>query len=183
MARDVPDPAKRDLRTLERLVLRERGLLVFDAETQDTSYGMLILDGSPHIFDTHRKDGVHVSTVEVLTEVRTPVRIPRSTLDRFLGHAKRLGLLPIPYSECFFKGNLHVYAFHGPLVGFDLSVVGPTIPEAERILRERATALWPEVPREIVRAQADLLRGRRMPRHPEDLEALRTRGHAGDRLK
>jgi hypothetical protein len=161
-----------DLRDVRRTIQVERSLRIFDAETQDTSYGILTIDGMPHIFDTHRKGGVYVATVEVLTEVRSPVRIGRADLQRFLRRCEREGLLPLPYSSCFFKGNLHVYAFHGPLVGLDLAAVGRTVRDAERTLAAKSRAVWPDIPGPVRMAQRALLDGRREPRHAPDLEVL-----------
>src|SRR5437870_9446791 len=48
----------------------------------------------------------YVATLELLTEVVQPVRVSRDHVDRFGRHAREAGLLPIPYSACFFKGNL-----------------------------------------------------------------------------
>lgn len=171
-------PTSGNLLDMERVIQREGVLTIFDAETQDTSYGIVTIDDRPHIFDTHRKDGVHVATIEVLTEVKVAIRIRSASVGRFVAAARRAGLYPIPYSACFFKGNLHVYAYDGPLVGLDLSAAGPTVATAERNLEARARSVWPRMPREIIQAQAALLEGRRLPRHPADLEVLVGRGRA-----
>ena len=173
----------RDLRDLRRLIPAERSLRIFDAETQDTSYGILEIDGRPHIFDTHRKDGVHVATIEVLTEAARAVRLPPGALARFMERCEREGLLPIPYSSCFFKGNLHVYVFDGTIVGLDLAAVGGTIRDAERKLATKARGVWAHLPRRIRDAQRDLLAGRRKPRHEADLDVLVRRTGERDHLK
>ena len=165
------------LRELRLRVPTEHGLTVFDAETQDTSYGILVVDGTPLIFDTHRKDGMHVSTAELLTEVVRPVRATTREVVGFCRKAARQAMLPIPYSECLFKDNLHVYAFHGPVRGFDIATVGATVQEAEENLRVGVEALWAAIPAGIRRAQADLLAGRRRARYDEDLTVLRRKMH------
>jgi hypothetical protein len=165
------------VRILETLLPSDNGLTIFDAETQETSYGIERVDGLPFIFDTHRKDGAYVATLELLTEVATPVRVARSRIERLGRDARGAGLLPLPYSGCFFKGNLHVYAFYGPLVGYDLAALGTSVSAAEFRLRRGVASVWPRVPTDILRAQRDLLRGRRRVRHPDDLEVLRA--HAG----
>lgn len=152
------------------------GLRVFDAETQETSYGIWTLDGLPYIFDTHRSEGRFVATIELLTEVVQPIRLGRERIFRFCQAARRAGLLPIPYSGCFFKGNLHVYSFAGPVRGFDLAALGRSAADSERILRRRVGTLWPRVPEGIGQAQRALFVGRRRARYPEDLEVLRRRG-------
>lgn len=164
-----------DLQALEHLVPTENGITVFDAETQETSYGICFLDGLPYIFDTHRKDGRYVATIELLTELVAPVRISDARLRRFCRDARALCLLPIPYTGCFFKGNLHVYSFSGPVRGLDLAALGPSVTESERRLRYRMRRLAPRVPVELVRAQRDLLTGRRTVRHTADLAVLRRR--------
>ncbi|OGS48579.1 MAG: hypothetical protein A3K68_05520 [Euryarchaeota archaeon RBG_16_68_13] len=161
-----------------RLALAERvptepPLTVFDAETQDTSYGILVVDRTPLIFDTHRKDEMYVATAELLTETTTPAKVTRREVEAFRRTAAKHGLLAIPYSACFFKGNLHVYAYDGPARGFDLAAVGSSVAEAERHLEEGVKALWEAVPRGVRRAQADLLAGRRRARYDADLEVLR----------
>src|SRR3972149_6665057 len=161
------------LRALRLRVPTDHGLTVFDAETQDTSYGILVVDGTPLIFDTHRKDGMHVSTAELLTEVVKPIRATTGEIDGFRRKAARQAMTPIPYSACFFKGNLHVYAFHGPVRGFDIATVGATVQEAEENLRVGVEALWAAIPAGIRRAQADLLAGRRCARYEADLAVLR----------
>jgi len=161
-----------DLKLLETLVPSQNGVTVFDAETQETSYGICVLDGLPYIFDTHRKDRFYVATIELLTEVVTPVRISMERVRAFCRDARAHGLLPIPYSSCFFKGNLHVYSFSGPVRGFDLATVGPAVAQCEQNLVERVDGLWPDVPPAIARAQTELIRGRRRARHAADLEVL-----------
>src|SRR2546425_378715 len=161
-----------DLKLLERLIPSENGVTVLDAETQETSYGICVLDGLPYIFDTHRKDRFYVATIELLTEVLTPVRISVEHVRAFCRDSRARGLLPIPYSGCFFKGNLHVYSFRGPVRGFDLATVGTTAAQSERNLTQRVDGLWPDVPPAITRAQRELLRGRRRARHAADLEVL-----------
>ncbi len=161
-----------DLKLLEALIRSRNGLTVFDAETQETSYGICFLDGLPYIFDTHRKNRSHVATLELLTEVVAPVRVSSELVRQFCRDARTCGLLPIPYSACFFKGNLHVYSFTGPVRGFDLATVGVTVAQSERTLFERVNDLRPHVPAAIARAQEELLRGRRRVRHTADLEVL-----------
>lgn len=163
------------MNALERLVPSESGLTVFDADTQETSYGICFFDGLPYIFDTHRKGGRYVATMELLTEVTDPVRVARESVDQFRRNARASGLLPIPYTGCFFKGNLHVYAFSGPVRGFDLAAIGNTTSQSERSLFERLDQLWSRVPSPIVRAQRELLEGKRHARHPSDLRVLRVR--------
>jgi hypothetical protein len=162
-----------DLRRLETLIPSENGVTVFDAETQETSYGICVFNRLPFIFDTHRKDRVHVATIELLTEVVVPVRISTGHVRAFCRDARAHGLFPIPYSGCFFKRNLHVYSFSGPVRGFDLAAVGNTVARCERNLVERMNHLWPRIPPAIVRAQEQLIRGRRRVRHAADLEVLR----------
>jgi|SRR6266581_3727447 len=87
-----------ELRVLEQLLPTENGITVFDAENQETSCGILFLDDLPFIFDTHRKDGRYVATIELMTELVTPVRIPSTRVRRFGGACRDLGLLPPPYS-------------------------------------------------------------------------------------
>lgn len=163
------------MRRLGTLLPSENGLTVFDAETQETSYGIVSFDGLPHIFDTHRKDGVYVATIELLTELATPLHVARSRLERLGRDARRVGLYPLPYSGCFFKENLHVYAFFGPIVGYDLAAVGRSVSDAELSLRMNLEALWRRIPPEIFGAQKALVEGRRQARHVEDLEVLRRR--------
>jgi len=174
------DSAQAAVRLLEALLPSGNGLTVFDAETQETSYGIARLHGLPYIFDTHRKDGAYVATIELLTEVATPVRIAPSRVERFGRDARRAGLLPLPYSGCFFKENLHVYAFFGPVVGCDIAAVGRSVSAAESRLRGSVVDLWPRIPAEILRAQRELLRGRRRARHAADLEVLRARSSPRD---
>lgn len=170
--------ASQDLRDLRDRIPSDHGLTVFDAETQDTSYGTLVVDDVPLIFDTHRKDGKYVATAEILTEVVNPLRISRARVRDLERDAARRGLLAIPYSSCFFKGNLHVYAFAGVVRGFDVAAVGGSVEDAEAALRARVEGLWDRIPREILRAQRDLLAGRRRARYDADLEVLRTRYRA-----
>lgn len=166
------------LRELRLRVPTDHGLTVFDAETQDTSYGVLVVDGTPLIFDTHRKDGMHVSTAELLTEVVKPVHVMTTReVDAFGRKAARHAMTPIPYSTCFFKGNLHVYAFHGPVRGFDIATIGKTVQQAEENLRVGVETLWTAIPPAVRRAQADLLAGRRRARYDEDLTVLRRKVH------
>src|SRR5438552_3855950 len=161
-----------DLKLLETLVPSQNGVTVFDAETQETSYGICVLDGLPYIFDTHRKDRFYVATIELLTELVIPVRIPTKRVRAFCRDARARGLLPIPYTACFFKGNLHVYPFPGPVRGFDPATGGPAVAQSEQNLVERGDGLWPDVPPAIARAQKELIRGRRRARHAADLEIL-----------
>jgi hypothetical protein len=171
----IVSSASADLRILDSLMPSANGLRVFDAETQETSYGIWILEGLPYIFDTHRSHGRFVATIELLTEVVQPLRVGRDWIRRFERDARRTGLLPIPYSGCFFKANLHVYSFSGPIRGFDLAAAGRTAADSERTLRRRAERLWPRIPEGLRKAQRDLLIGRRPARYPADLEVLR--GH------
>ncbi len=174
----VPDDVSArspDLRSLERLFPTENGITVFDAETQETSYGICFVGGFPYIFDTHLKAGRYVATIELVTELVDPVRIPPARVRAFGGAARGLGLLPIPYTGCFFKGNLHVYSFSGPVRGFDLAATGPTVAACEANLVRRVTRLWPRIPGELERAQHELIAGRRKVRHVADLEVLRDR--------
>lgn len=161
-----------DVRLLETLLPSENGVTVFDADAQETSYGFCVFDGLPHIFDTHRKDGFHVATIELLTEIVAPVRISADRVREFCRDARMCGLLPIPYSGCFFKKNLHVYSFSGPVRGFDLATVGTTVAQSERKLFDRLNVLRLHVPVAIARAQKELLRGRRHVRHGADMEVL-----------
>lgn len=164
-----------DLNALERLIPSENGLTVFDADTQETSYGICFFDNLPYIFDTHRKGEGYVATIELLTEVVEPVRVSRARIHRFLRDARAGGLLPIPYSVCFFKANLHVYAFSGPVRGFDLAAIGDTAVQAERALIRRVDRLRSQVPSGIARAQRELLEGSRLARHEADLRVLTDR--------
>ncbi len=161
-----------DFLRLRQLAPEDHGLTVFDADTQETSYGTLTIDGLPLIFDTHRKETWFVSTVEVLTEILAPARTTPEEVARFSKVAEHAAVQAIPYSACFFKGNLHVYAYYGPVRGFDLSVVAASVAEAERKLDERTRALWPEIPPDILQAQRELLAGTRKARYPADLEVL-----------
>jgi hypothetical protein len=92
----------RDLTILESLLPSENGLRVFDAETQETSYGIASLEGRPEIYDTHRRDGHYVATLELLTEIVEPVRISANRVERFCQEARAMGLLSVPYTGCFF---------------------------------------------------------------------------------
>ena len=161
-----------DFVLLRRLATEDHGLTVFDAETQETSYGTLVVDGLPLIFDTHRKEGSYVSTVEILTEVLAPAGVAPEEVARFAKVAEHAGAQALPYSACFFKGNLHVYAYHGPVRGFDLSVVGTSVADAEGKLDRVLRAVWADVPPGTVRAQRELLAGTRKARYPADLEVL-----------
>ena len=153
----------------------ENGVCVFDADTQETSYGICFLDGLPYIFDTHRMGVRYVATIELLTEVVEPVRVSRDRIRRFRRDARAGGLLPIPYTACFFKGNLHVYAFSGPVRGFDLAVIGDTAAESEQSLMQLANRLKSRVPAALARAQKELLEGKRRARHHADLRVLTAR--------
>jgi hypothetical protein len=167
--------AAADLNALEQTIPSENGLTVFDADTQETSYGICFLDGLPYIFDTHRVAARYVATLELLTEVVEPVRISRDRIYRLGRDAREGGLLPIPYTACSFKGNLHVYAFSGPVRGFDLAAIGDTAVQSERALMQRANRLKSRVPTAITRAQRELLEGKRRPRHQADLRVLTAR--------
>ena len=167
--------AAADLRALERIVPSENGLTVFDADTQETSYGIYFFDGLPYIFDTHRKGNRYVATIELLTEVVQPVRVAPDSVDRFRQDARADGLLPIPYTGCFFKGNLHVYTFSGPVRGFDLAAIGKTTGQSEHALFNRIDRLNSRVPGPIARAQRELLEGKRHARHASDLRVLKAR--------
>ncbi len=161
-----------DFVLLQRLAPEDHGLTVFDAETQETSYGTLVVGGLPLIFDTHRKESSYVSTVELLTEIVAPASVTPEEVARFAKVAEHAGAQSLPYSACFFKGNLHVYAYYGPVRGLDLSVVAPSVAEAEKKLDARLHALWPEIPRGVVAAQRELLAGKRHARYAADLEVL-----------
>jgi len=67
----------------------ENGVCVFDADTQETSYGICFLDGLPYIFDTHRMGVRYVATIELLTEVVEPVRVSRDRIRRFRATPER----------------------------------------------------------------------------------------------
>lgn len=164
-----------DFGLLRRLAPEDHGLTVFDAETQETSYGTLIVDGLPLIFDTHRKESSFVSTAEILTEIVAPASVSPEEVARFAKVAEHAGVQTFPYSACFFKGNLHVYAYHGPVRGFDVSVVADSVAAAEAKLDARVRFLWPELPNGIVEAQRALLAGTRKARYPADLEVLMKR--------
>src|SRR5207302_4205802 len=97
-----------DVRALERLVPSENGLTVFDADTQETSYGICFFDGLPYIFDTHRKGTQYVATIELLTEVVQPVRVARDSVARDRRNARAAAPLPNPYPGCVFEGKLHI---------------------------------------------------------------------------
>lgn len=169
-----------DFLRLRQLAPEEHGLTVFDADTQETSYGRLVVEGVPLIFDTHRKESWFVSTAELLTEINAPASTTPEEVDRFAKIAEHAGVQAIPYSACFFKGNLHVYAYYGPVRGFDVSAVGATVAEAERKLDAGVRSLWPNVPRGVREAQQEMLSGRRKARYPADLEILVKRiGSAG----
>ena len=161
-----------DFLLLRRLAPEDHGLTVFDADTQETSYGTLAAEGLPLIFDTHRKERWYVSTAELLTEINAPANTTPAELERFAKVAEHAGAQTIPYSACFFKGNLHVYAYHGPVRGFDLSTVGTTIEDSERKLSASVQGLWSSVPKGVREAQRDLLFGNRKARYPADLEVL-----------
>lgn len=170
-----------DFLLLRRLAPEAHGLTVFDADTQETSYGSLVVEDTPLIFDTHRKESWYVSTAEVLTEIGAPASAAPEEVERFAKVAEHAGVQSIPYSACFFKGNLHVYAYYGPVRGFDLSVVADSAAEAERKLDRQVRALWTEIPPGVHEAQRDLLSGRRRARYPEDLEVLVRRMSTGPR--
>ena len=164
-----------DFLQLRRLAPEDHGLTVLDADTQETSYGTIVADGLPLIFDTHRKESWFVSTVEILTETIAPASVSREEVARFGKVAEHAGVQALPYSACFFKGNLHVYAYYGPVRGFDLSVVANDVPAAERKLEARVRGLWDEIPRGIVDAQRELLAGTRKAKYSADLEVLQKR--------
>ncbi|HYM40567.1 MAG TPA: hypothetical protein VEY12_10600 [Thermoplasmata archaeon] len=157
---------------LRRLAPEDHGLTVFDADTQETSYGTFVVDGLPLIFDTHRKETWFVSTAELLTEIGAPARVTPEEVERFAKVAEHAGAQAIPYSACFFKGNLHVYAYYGPVRGLDISTVGESVAAAERKLDAIVRGLWSDIPGGVREAQAELLSGRRKARYPEDLEVL-----------
>ncbi len=113
--------ASANLQILEELLPTENGITVFDAETQETSYGIWFVEDLPYIFDTHRKDRRYVATIELLTETVAPVRISPGRVLRFGAACRDIGLLPLPYTGCYFKDNLHVYSFSGPVRGFDVA--------------------------------------------------------------
>jgi hypothetical protein len=171
-----------DFLLLRRLAPEDHGLTVFDADTQETSYGTLVVDGLPLIFDTHRKESWFVSTVEVLTETIAPAAVTPEEVARFAKVAEHAGVQTLPYSACFFKGNLHVYAYHGPVRGFDLSVVADDVAAAEQKLEARVRDVWKEIPHGVVDAQRELLSGQRKARYPADLEVLVKRLASMDRV-
>jgi len=104
-----------ELVVIKRLMPTENGVTVFDAETQETSYGTRFVNGVPYMFDSHRKNRWCVASLESLTELVGPVRISEERHCRFCRAVRAHGLLPVPYSGCFFKQNLDVYAFSGPV--------------------------------------------------------------------
>lgn len=161
-----------DFLLLRRLAPEDHGLTVFDADMQETSYGTLVVDGLPLIFDTHCKESWYVSTAELLTEINAPASAAPEEVERFAKVAEHAGVQAIPYSACFFKGNLHVYAYCGPVRGFDVSTVAQTLEDAERKLAGRVPELWPNVPQGVRQAQKELLAGTRKARYPADLEVL-----------
>lgn len=169
---------REDFLLLQRLAPEDHGLTVFDADTQETSYGTVLADGLPLIFDTHRKGSSFVSTVELLTEIVAPASVTPEEIARFAKVAEHAGAQVLAYSACFFKGNLHVYAYYGPVRGLDLSVVADSVSDAEAKLDARLPSLWSEVPGGVVTAQRELLEGTRKARYPADLEVLlnRTKG-------
>jgi len=169
-----------DFLLLRRLAPEDHGLTVFDADTQETSYGTLVVERLPLIFDTHRKESWYVSTAEILTEIGAPARAMPEEVERFAKVAEHAGVQSIPYSACFLKGNLHVYAYYGPVRGFDLSVVADSVAEAERKLDRVVRSLWKDVPPGVREAQAELLSGARKVRCPEDLEVLLRRMSSPD---
>ncbi len=57
--------------------------------------------------------------------------------------------------------------------GFDLSVAGDSVRAAEEKLASRLIEIWPDIPTGILRAQRELLTGRRKARYDADLEVLR----------
>ncbi len=172
-----------DFLLLQRLAPEDHGLTVFDADTQETSYGTLVVDGLPLIFDTHRKDVSFVSTVELLTEIVAPASVTPEEVARFAKVAEHAGAQVLPYSACFFKGNLHVYAYYGPVRGLDLSVAANSVRDAEAKLDERLRSLWSEIPSGVVTAQRELLDGKRKARYPADLEVLLKRMTVEPRTK
>src|SRR5207249_12337761 len=97
------------------MIPSENRLTVFDADTQETSYGICFFDGLPYIFDTHCKGARYVATLELLIEVVQPVRVSRDHVDRLGRDASEAGLQPMEYSACMIKGNVHIYAFCGPV--------------------------------------------------------------------
>lgn len=163
---------RNDVLLLRRLAPEDHGLLVFDAETQETSYGTLVVDGLPLIFDTHRKESWFVSTAELLTEIGAPASTTPGEVERFGKVAEHAGLQSIPYSACYFKENLHVYAYYGPVRGLDVSSVAGSLSEAERKLAAKVEALWPSIPSGIREAQREILSGKRKARYAADLEVL-----------
>lgn len=168
-----------DFILLQQLAPEDHGLTVFDADTQETSYGTLVVDGLPLIFDTHRKERWYVSTAELLTEIGAPASTTPEEVERFRKVAEHAGAQVIPYSTCFFKGNLHVYAFYGPVRGLDVSVVADAVSVAEQKLAATVETLWPAVPKGVREAQREILSGARKTRYPEDLEVLlKRRGSA-----
>src|SRR2546427_383874 len=57
-----------DLKLLETLVPAQNGVTVFDAETQETSYGICVLDDRPYIFDTHRERSSYADDAAGVTQ-------------------------------------------------------------------------------------------------------------------
>jgi hypothetical protein len=170
-----------ELLLLRRLAREDHGLTVSDADTQETSYGCLIIDSTPLIFDTYRKESWFVSTAEALTEIGAPARATPEEVERFAKVAEHAGVQAIPYSACFFKGNLHVYAYYGPVRGLDLSVVADSVGDAERKLERQVRSLWNEIPPGIHDAHRDLLSGKRKAPYPEDIEVPMRRMSSGPR--
>src|SRR5574337_962720 len=87
-----------DFLLLRRLAPEDHGLTVFDADTQETSYGTLVVDGVPLIFDTHRKEASYVSTAEILTETVAPAGVTPEEAARFAKIAEHAGVQALPYS-------------------------------------------------------------------------------------
>jgi len=161
-----------ELVVLKRLMPTQNGVTVFDAETQETSAGTQFVDGVPSIFDSHRKNRWYVATRESLTELVGRFGISEERVRRFCRAVRAHGLLPLPHSGCFFKQNLHVYAFSGSVCAFDLSAVGRTLNGSERRLRASVESIRLLIPDALTIAQRDLLERRRAVRYPEDLEVL-----------
>src|SRR2546428_2597816 len=116
-----------------------------------------------------------VATLDLRAEFVQSVRFSRNRLDRFGREALAAWPLPIPYSAFFFKANLHVYTFSGPVRGFDLAAIGPTARQSERALMQRVNRLKSRIPAAIARAQRELLEGKRRPCHQADLRVLPAR--------
>ena len=68
-----------------------------------------------------------------------------------------------------------MYAFSGPVRGFDLAVIGDTAAESEQSLMQLANRLKSRVPAALARAQKELLEGKRRARHHADLRVLTAR--------